>query len=113
VQALSSDVKAEDFRDPELGLAVRFGGWRKQYEDEYSNAYGGLAMVQGWEYWARQEMVGWEPSRVSRRPKGRIIAEPNSRRAVVIQIARLVPLVRLLAPLFPSQDGRYARRGFG
>lgn len=65
VNALSSDVKAEDFRDPELGLAVRFGGWRKQYEDEYSNAYGGLAMVQGWEYWARQEMIGWEPSRVS------------------------------------------------
>jgi GC-rich sequence DNA-binding factor len=65
VNALSTDVKAEDFRDPELGLAVRFAGWRKQYEEEYTNAYGGLAMVQGWEYWARQEMIGWEPSRVS------------------------------------------------
>lgn len=65
VNALSTDVKAEDFRDPELGLAVRFGGWRTQYEEEYNNAYGGLAMVQGWEYWARQEMIGWEPSRVS------------------------------------------------
>jgi GC-rich sequence DNA-binding factor len=65
VDNLSSDVKAEDFRDPQLGLAVRFGGWRRQYEEEYNNAYGGLAMVQGWEYWARQEMIGWEPGRVS------------------------------------------------
>lgn len=65
VQNLSQDVVAEDFRDPVLGLAKRFGGWRKEYGEEYENAYGGLAMVQGWEYWARKEMVGWEPARVS------------------------------------------------
>lgn len=70
VQSLSDDVKAEDFRDPVVGLANRFAGWRKQYEDEYLNAYGGLAMVQAWEYWARKEMVGWEPARVSSRPLG-------------------------------------------
>ncbi len=65
VKALSSDVAAEDFRDPVLGLASRFGGWRKLHEEEYTNAYGGLAMVQAWEYWARSEMANWEPSRVS------------------------------------------------
>jgi GC-rich sequence DNA-binding factor len=65
VVALLDDVKAEDFRDPEKGLAVRFGGWRQRYEEEYTNAFGGLAMVQAWEFWARGEMVGWEPLRVS------------------------------------------------
>lgn len=65
VAALSSDVKAEDFRDPRKGLAKKFGAWRDRGDDDYSNAFGGLAMVQGWEYWARQEMIGWEPGRVS------------------------------------------------
>lgn len=63
--ALLDDVKAEDFRDPEKGLAVRFGGWRKRDEEEYVNAFGGLALVQAWEFWARGEMVGWEPLRVN------------------------------------------------
>ncbi|KGB78044.2 GC-rich sequence DNA-binding factor [Cryptococcus deuterogattii R265] len=63
--ALLDDVKAEDFRDPEKGLAVRFGGWRKRDEEEYVNAFGGLALVQAWEFWARGEMVGWEPLRGS------------------------------------------------
>ncbi|WWD04119.1 hypothetical protein V865_002185 [Kwoniella europaea PYCC6329] len=66
VHALLDDVKAEDFRDPEKGLAVRFGGWRKRYEEEYVNAFGGLALVQAWEFWARGEMVGWEPLRSSK-----------------------------------------------
>ena len=65
VIAMLDDVRAEDFRDPDKGLAVRFGGWRKMYEEEYVNAFGGLAMVQAWEFWARGEMVGWEPLRVS------------------------------------------------
>ncbi|WVQ79421.1 hypothetical protein IAT38_001518 [Cryptococcus sp. DSM 104549] len=65
VHALLDDVRAEDFRDPEKGLAVRFGGWRKRYEEEYVNAFGGLALVQAWEFWARGEMVGWEPLRHS------------------------------------------------
>ena len=65
VTALLDDVRAEDFRDPEAGLAMRFGQWRSKYEDEYVNAFGGLAMVQAWEFWARGEMVDWEPLRVS------------------------------------------------
>ncbi len=65
VAALLDDVKAEDFRDPEKGLAVRFGEWRSRYEEEYVNAFGGLAMVQAWEFWARGGMVNWEPLRVN------------------------------------------------
>jgi GC-rich sequence DNA-binding factor len=66
VIALLEDVRAEDFRDPNKGIAVRFGAWRKMEEEEYVNAFGGLAMVHAWEFWARGEMVGWEPFRVSR-----------------------------------------------
>ncbi|WVR08253.1 hypothetical protein IAU60_005300 [Kwoniella sp. DSM 27419] len=61
VHALLDDVKAEDFRHPEKGIALRFGGWRSKYEEEYVNAFGGLALVQAWEFWARGEMIGWEP----------------------------------------------------
>jgi len=64
-EALSADVEAEDFRDPVTGIVKRFGGWREKFEEEYSNAYGGLALVQAWEYWARGEMIGWEPTRSS------------------------------------------------
>lgn len=63
VQSLLDDVKAEDFRDPERGLAVRFGDWRRRYPEDYDGAFGGLGMVHAWEFWARGEMVGWEPSR--------------------------------------------------
>jgi len=73
VTALLDDVKAEDFRDPEKGLAVRFGQWRRRYEEEYVNAFGGLAMVQAWEFWARGEMVDWEPLRVIPARHGREI----------------------------------------
>jgi len=65
VEGLLDDVRAEDFRDPDKGLAVRFGDWRKSYSEEYVNAFGGLAMVQAWEFYARGEMIGWEPLRVS------------------------------------------------
>jgi GC-rich sequence DNA-binding factor len=65
VHGLLDDVRAEDFRDPEKGVAVKFGGWRKHHEEEYVNAFGGLALVHAWEFWARGEMVGWEPLRVS------------------------------------------------
>ncbi|KAK8849483.1 hypothetical protein IAR55_004817 [Kwoniella newhampshirensis] len=65
VHALLDDVRAEDFRDPDRGLALRFGGWRKKFDEEYVNAFGGLALVQAWEFWARGEMVGWEPLRNS------------------------------------------------
>jgi GC-rich sequence DNA-binding factor len=65
VHALLEDVKAEDFRYPEKGLAVRFDDWRSRYPDDYDGAFGGLALVQAWEFWARGEMVGWDPLRVS------------------------------------------------
>ncbi|RXK36353.1 hypothetical protein M231_06390 [Tremella mesenterica] len=65
VRGLLDDVKAEDFKDPNLGLAVRFADWRKRYEEEYVNAFGGLGLVHAWEFWARGEMVGWEPFRSS------------------------------------------------
>jgi GC-rich sequence DNA-binding factor len=70
VIGLLDDVKAEDFRDPEKGLAVKFGGWRERYEEEYVNAFGGLALVHAWEFWARGEMVGWDPLRVCRAATG-------------------------------------------
>ncbi|KLT41564.1 hypothetical protein CC85DRAFT_261824 [Cutaneotrichosporon oleaginosum] len=63
VHALLEDVKAEDLRDPELGVAVRFADWRKRYPEEYEGAFGGLSLVQAWEFWARGEMVGWDPVR--------------------------------------------------
>lgn len=65
VHSLLEDVKAEDFRDPEQGVAVRFADWRKRYPEEYEGAFGGLSLVQAWEFWARGEMVGWDPVRVS------------------------------------------------
>lgn len=64
VHSLLDDVKAEDFRDPTKGLAVRFAGWRERYPEDYNGAFGGLALVQAWEFWARGEMVGWEPVKV-------------------------------------------------
>ena len=64
VHGLLEDVKAEDFRDPSIGLARRFGDWRRRYEEEYVGAFGRLALVQAWEFWVRGEMVGWEPLRV-------------------------------------------------
>ena len=64
VEGLLDDVKAEDFRDPAKGLAVKFGDWRKRYEEEYMGAFGFLSLVQAWAFWARGEMVGWEPLRV-------------------------------------------------
>ncbi|KAH7098970.1 nineteen complex-related protein 2-domain-containing protein [Auriculariales sp. MPI-PUGE-AT-0066] len=56
-----SDVQAPEFRDPRRGLAVRFGEWREQYGDSYRDAFGGLGMVNAWEFWARLEVVGWNP----------------------------------------------------
>lgn len=68
--ALDADVKAEEFLYPARGIGKRFAEWREREEEEYHAAFGGLGCVQGWEYWARKEMVGWEPSRVSFRVPG-------------------------------------------
>lgn len=62
--ALFSDVKADDFRDPDLGIRKRFEEWRSKFGDEYANAFGGLALVGVWEFWARVEMALWNPFEV-------------------------------------------------
>ena len=59
-----SDVRAKDFREPELGLGKWFGEWREKYGDSYTGAWGGLGMVGAWEFWTRLEMLGWNPLEV-------------------------------------------------
>ena len=59
-----SDVRADDFRDPKLGLAKWFGEWRELYEESYVSAWGGLGLVAAWEFWCRLEVVGWDPIEV-------------------------------------------------
>lgn len=63
-QSLLSDVLSPDFHSPfssPLGLAARFAKWRSLHAEEYDGAFGGLAMVQAWEFWARCELIGWQP----------------------------------------------------
>lgn len=59
---LFSDVKAANFRDPNLGIRKRFEEWREKHGEEYQNAFGGLALVAVWEFWGRVEGVGAEVS---------------------------------------------------
>ncbi|GAA97057.1 uncharacterized protein L969DRAFT_96943 [Mixia osmundae IAM 14324] len=68
-QLLFQDVAAEDFVDPDLGLRARFGQWREKHHEEYANAFGGLAMVSAWEYWARAEMGLWNPFDIAQFPR--------------------------------------------
>jgi hypothetical protein len=80
LEGLFADVKADDFRDPNLGIRAKFEQWREKFGDEYGNAYGGLAMVGVWEFWARVEMALWNPFEVSlhlevRGPELMIIAD--------------------------------------
>lgn len=60
-----SDVRAGEFRDPSQGLGKWFGEWKEKYEDIYVGAWGGLGLVGAWEFWARLEIVGWNPFQVS------------------------------------------------
>lgn len=59
-----ADVRAKDFKNPQLGLGKWFGEWRQQFSDSYTGAWGGLGMVGGWEFWTRLEMLGWSPLEV-------------------------------------------------
>lgn len=70
---LFGDVKADDFRDPDLGIKSRFEAWREKFGEEYANAFGGLALVGVWEFWARVEMALWNPFEVS--PFCAVVAE--------------------------------------
>jgi GC-rich sequence DNA-binding factor len=58
------DVRAKEFRDPRIGLGKWFGEWREKYEDIYVGAWGGLGLIGAWEFWARLEIVGWNPFQV-------------------------------------------------
>ena len=61
---LLSDVRAVEFRDPGLGLAKWFGEWRERFGDSYTGAWGGLGLVGAWDFWARLELLGWNPLEV-------------------------------------------------
>ena len=65
---IMADVKAEEFRDPNLGLAKWFGEWRAKFDDIYRGAWGGLGMVSAWEFWVRLEILGWNPLEVRSSP---------------------------------------------
>jgi GC-rich sequence DNA-binding factor len=67
VNNVLDDVRADDFKDPDLGVAKWFGDWRNKYSDTYTGAYGGLGMVSAWEFWVRLEIVGWDPMEVIRK----------------------------------------------
>ena len=58
---LFADVQAEEFREPSLGIRPKFEDWKHRYGEEYGNAFGGLAMVGVWEFWARCELATWNP----------------------------------------------------
>lgn len=63
--SILSDVHAVEFKDPTLGLAKWFGEWRSRYGDSYTGAWGGLGLAGAWEFWARLELLGWNPFEVS------------------------------------------------
>ncbi|KAF9649765.1 hypothetical protein BDM02DRAFT_3094186 [Thelephora ganbajun] len=60
-EGVLNDVRAGEFRDPPQGLGKWFGEWKEKYEDIYVGAWGGLGLVGAWEFWARLEIVGWNP----------------------------------------------------
>lgn len=62
---LFEDVKAKAFKDPKYEIVNWFKEWRERYGTNYREAFGGLALVQVWEFWARCEVVGWLPFDVS------------------------------------------------
>lgn len=62
---LFSDVKSDEFRDPNLTIRRKFEEWRSRFREEYDLTFAGLAMVGVWEFWARVEMVRWNPFEVT------------------------------------------------
>ena len=66
-RAILSDVRAEEYKNPSLGLGKWFGEWRNRYADVYTGAWGGLGLVGAWEFWVRLELVGWNPIEDARR----------------------------------------------
>lgn len=64
ISTLLDDVKSVEFKDPTKGLAKRFAHWRDTWGDSYTGAWGGLGMIGAWEFWARLEMIEWNPLEV-------------------------------------------------
>jgi GC-rich sequence DNA-binding factor len=64
-EAILSDVRSEDFNDPNLGLGKWFSEWRSRFGESYTGAWGGLGLVGAWEFWVRMELLGWNPLEVS------------------------------------------------
>lgn len=65
---LLSDVKARAFKNPTQGIAIWFAEWKEKWPDIYNNAFGGMGLLQAWEFWARIELIGWLPFDVSSLP---------------------------------------------
>ena len=85
---LFADVKAADFRDPNLGIRRRFEEWRERFGEEYEMTFAGLSLVQVWEFWARVEMAAWNPFEV------RLLVRLRS----LSPSAQVTDLLALLAP---------------
>ncbi len=60
---LMADVQGKEFKDPKVGIAARFAEWRIRYGEIYTGAWGGLGLVGAWEFWARYELFGWNPTK--------------------------------------------------
>lgn len=103
---LDADVKAEEFIHPERGIGKRFAEWREREPEEYEAAFGGLGCVQGWEYWARKEMVGWEPSRVGFQVTERFAADAST----VESFRGFIRMVPLPSCIFTSAPAPSSRR---
>ncbi|WFD02648.1 hypothetical protein MOBT1_001329 [Malassezia obtusa] len=71
VARLLQDTHAPEFRHPlavddsgawhPRSLAARFHAWRTKFPAEYDLAWGGLALANAWEFFARYELVQWDP----------------------------------------------------
>ncbi|GAA5906527.1 uncharacterized protein JCM6883_004506 [Sporobolomyces salmoneus] len=69
LSTLFSDVKNDDFRDPNLGIRKKFEEWRELWNEEYGMLFGSLGLVGVWEFWARVEMGRWNPFEIEQLPK--------------------------------------------
>lgn len=58
-KAILADTTNPEFLSPTNSDSIsdRFLNWKAKYPEEYSNAFGNLALVQVWEFWARIELV--------------------------------------------------------
>lgn len=63
-EQVMKDVQALAFRAPDAcvpdSMVSRFDVWRKTFPDEYNMAWGGLALANAWEFYARYELVLWD-----------------------------------------------------